>query len=1315
MKTVKRVKDKGWSIMMIDPRAGGFSSQQRQGATIDQLCYTWSTIGYSSSLAAGFRIRAASPGLQAINDDRVKRLDRYLRYRLPEGADRFEVQKNLEQAPICLALIKSELGEYILVHKKYVGQDGLGRLGNFFIHLLAGLPPDFSIKDAISLWRSPFWYVSEEGLGTSTQLNAFLLAELLHYRQYIDVMHPSGVDASQMQLYFPLFVSEYLTWRGRWQQWRASPSGEPPRLYIAAPPDMIAAFLYGLTICLPWQLLTDLTFSTYEDDIRKSQALLIGTCWLPNLQGCIDPTHDLPRECYNPDRGIALNCYRPPSAELKPQEDLNHHFVNYVAQCLRSEDITQLQKLVSNTGGMGRIDVGGFLNEYSDFIKDAFNLTPEKVETRLTSPDKAACMLGEPTLQEQINTWALSETSWCTTQLIPRLEKLSMQARSHPRLAEALQAYAVSVSNQVDKAVRLRQGNQFSVMLSVLNAVAPPKYTPEIWKDLLENLKQHLQKTLLFFSGNMHCYHEFLQLLGKMQLHVTLEHIAPILTVYWEDSENFFSLDFPLEWKRIAFLSQPFLTSASLYQEENKRNAIKEPGRYFENFVHALEELVITDHGWLKVEEVFVQLAKYGYPRKLSLLMTLLKSPRSAERQEQLVEKACLLLEEWKQLLQVYGPLCISSPLPETQSILWKKFSILVRAQPSWKEDILRSWLQPLSRPLASWLAKEPENLEFFLKKVSLALDDGRAFLDGYGTSFVEKYTRQDPQWFSPKKFPVLTAYIKDFVRNFQTEALGKSRFLSTLQTRLFAGLPENTRKKVAGLSFLETFFAQPSPTKLSRELVDALTWVSPREDLMLVEKLAEAFARCIEGETHLVLVINIFIDIMSDTPSLSKFYILGLIYSMIEQIRNSVENNNCKIDEHMKDKILAYMRFAFCLDDVYPDLSSLEYKHFLITFLDLLLQSTNEENLALLDVHLCHCEKWKKYKGWQFSKLMQPAKDGGFLQSSSQNRALVEGVLVANSPEEIHSQTDNGSFPETLFAQPSPTKLSLMNIAKTLTWASPREDFTLVERLAEAFVDCVKSETHLVLAINIMINVMSNSTSLFSKFDLLQLLYGMAEKIRDYGVNRWSGIGEDALQDLLLAYIRFALCLDDVYTYISPSEYNHFLITFLDLLLQCTDKENLIILDVQIRDSEKWDAYIKSRWTFASNDLNILQRRLQSGLPDNKPSDRMLGIPETGDAYYIKSGKYAKKATNTYFAQQICSTEQAKCSRGSNGDKPSVPQTKIVRGPWAVFHRVDEAWLKPLIDRLSRVNPIMKLRKMQTQQKKGRKSQFKQSEKKKS
>ena len=99
-----------------------------ENTPVEQLCYTWSDVGLST-VYAGFRIRAASPGLTEIYSERVKSMDRYMRYVLPPGTDRFAITPDM--APVCLAFVRTEWGEYILVHKKYVGEDGVGRLGNF--------------------------------------------------------------------------------------------------------------------------------------------------------------------------------------------------------------------------------------------------------------------------------------------------------------------------------------------------------------------------------------------------------------------------------------------------------------------------------------------------------------------------------------------------------------------------------------------------------------------------------------------------------------------------------------------------------------------------------------------------------------------------------------------------------------------------------------------------------------------------------------------------------------------------------------------------------------------------------------------------------------------------------------------------------------------------------------------------------------------------------------------------------------------------------------------------------------------------------
>src|SRR5689334_5716367 len=120
--------------------------------SVEQLWYTWSDGGIDP-IKIGFRIRAASEGLHDYKSERVRNLDYYQRYSLPRGAN---PAISPEEAPVCLALINTGQ-ERILVHKVYVGKDAFGRYGVFFVHLIAGLPAEFSALDAISLWESSFW------------------------------------------------------------------------------------------------------------------------------------------------------------------------------------------------------------------------------------------------------------------------------------------------------------------------------------------------------------------------------------------------------------------------------------------------------------------------------------------------------------------------------------------------------------------------------------------------------------------------------------------------------------------------------------------------------------------------------------------------------------------------------------------------------------------------------------------------------------------------------------------------------------------------------------------------------------------------------------------------------------------------------------------------------------------------------------------------------------------------------------------------------------------------------------------------------
>src|SRR6266516_2333937 len=166
---------------------------------LEQLWYTWSAVGLGP-LSAGFRIRAASRGLSDVSSPRVRVLDRYLRYFLPTGTDPFTITPDM--APICLSLIQTEQGEWILVNKTYIGKDGVGRPGAFFVHLLSNLPPDFSAAQAISLWRYPFLRSSDidQSSGaqlSGTQLDSIPFNDLKQWiPREIDIMHPKAINSS---------------------------------------------------------------------------------------------------------------------------------------------------------------------------------------------------------------------------------------------------------------------------------------------------------------------------------------------------------------------------------------------------------------------------------------------------------------------------------------------------------------------------------------------------------------------------------------------------------------------------------------------------------------------------------------------------------------------------------------------------------------------------------------------------------------------------------------------------------------------------------------------------------------------------------------------------------------------------------------------------------------------------------------------------------------------------------------------------------------------------------------------------------------
>jgi hypothetical protein len=172
--------------------------------------------------------------------------------------------------------------------------------------------------------------------------------------------------------------------------------------------------------------------------------------------------------------------------------------------------------------------------------------------------------------------------------------------------------------------------------------------------------------------------------------------------------------------------------------------------------------------------------------------------------------------------------------------------------------------------------------------------------------------------------------------------------------------------------------------------LAGALSWVSSREDTILIENLAQAFASCIESETHLTLVISI---IIANVSSFSKFDVLQLIYGMAENVRDNVANLDNQADKYVKNLqglVMPYICFVLCFKHIYPDFSEFEYTYFLQSFLDLLLQATDDAEFTLLDANMHRSQKWDTYKELRSTKSGSPSNGINILRRRSLDRTPV-------------------------------------------------------------------------------------------------------------------------------------------------------------------------------------------------------------------------------------------------------------------------------------------------------------------------------------
>ena len=934
-------------------------SEQNNKSAIDQLWYTWATIGLDS-ITAGFRIRAASGTLAQIMSLRVQNLDQYLRYVLPNGADDFDT----ESAPRSLALLKTSDGERILVNKIYTGRDKLGRPGAFFAHLLAPLPHDFTTKDAFLLWRSGFWRSSDVGMGNNLSLNETSLAELRSSYELssdqLDIFQFPDVDSEKLRTMLPYFISSYLMWRTEWETWqKKGGQGQPPKhLYIAAPADMVATFFLALTLCLPDALLTDLTFSTYEKDVRSlDQTMIVGTTFTDEMismhtdlaQSCYE--NDITLNCYYPDKSTSLDKYSLGGLAFAAAKNITEKLANSKGrEKLRNFKVRK--KFVENTH---LVDVSMYLTTYDGvFLRERKSDKPT-FEHYLTHPEGAAEYLGDPGIPAFGIRLALEDPYWGINTLAPGLKMLTAYSNKEgdEALAQALFDIGIRAGETfVDSVEKGKALHAIPALIEIMGAFSSLKFSSnpaqwkEIWNAPLYSLRGKSKQAFLnFFMANPPVYYKFLQQWMRSLAPNQYDLLDGLLQVPWTDSESFFSLNTSLRLKFDAL-------EASTIPETQK----KAPGAHLRATITAIMTYFVKDkQDWSHAIAVYKTFETASPQYKQPWEKILLDSPLSIGQEHTLITSTNRV---W--FLQHYGPLYLPSQRADSIAVQFK----YLQGNSQDKLAVLSTWLIPLTqekdvRPkeFTRWLEspQNSHNIERVLDIVQLQSVERATFLENYGAYYLPLlYRRMEYHTFEQT---YMCMFIREYLHNLDEATVRTSRltqsFIATLSQES-ASLPPDIQNLLAKFTrFDDAFNLNPDSLNLVIAIAHALKQQSTNR-AELHQKMAQRFVASISNETYLSVVVRTIRDI---SPPFTRNDLFQILFAMAQIVRD----NMAQSQSFLVDQVTLYVNFAFFADVIFvkPDApfdTRCEqdiYKLFQKNFLDRLLERGNDSLFSQLERRL--------------------------------------------------------------------------------------------------------------------------------------------------------------------------------------------------------------------------------------------------------------------------------------------------------------------------------------------------------------------------
>ncbi|MBP1466478.1 hypothetical protein EYB53_012255 [Candidatus Chloroploca sp. M-50] len=437
---------------------------------IDQLWYTASPVGLGTT---GYQVRAASPGLSDLNAPRFRLIEALIRYETP--LDTTPTTLDPDQAPITLAFLENSK-ECVVIHRVFVGLTWDRRPGNFFTHLLAGIPTDIHPLDIIQHWGSSFWNCDDTGLERSqtnlpTVSKEDLLRQVLYSKLSLELIKPE-----QLIYVIRAFLSP----------------GTSQRLFIAAPPDHVARLIWALLRCLPRCMTRRLRFSTYEQDVTKSatltsptlvtnRPLIVGTCYGQAAEDHRLRSPLLPSALFTAQnsQARAYDCYTEQGSPLNDHQRIAN-FAHFATACLLSNDQQQQEKLERLIKIIDdRVDPEDSDENHLQVLLTVYRFLMTEGTQPLTRDDltdlfsqtwPAIDVIGEQVVQTTFLNLALNDATWWEQYGKKGLEAICRHAESQPnkKLKADLKKLADACVRVFHEALQQHHTKHFDIAYAIL-------------------------------------------------------------------------------------------------------------------------------------------------------------------------------------------------------------------------------------------------------------------------------------------------------------------------------------------------------------------------------------------------------------------------------------------------------------------------------------------------------------------------------------------------------------------------------------------------------------------------------------------------------------------------------------------------------------------------------------------------------------------------------------------------------------------------------------------------------------------------------